>query len=112
MEDSESNVSYSSSFCEENRALPDEFFELLLLNELIDTGLLDNSESEYEWNDSDTENVDTDDKNIGVFKSFRWKNTRWNGTIQETFKYRKTEVIIDDKKTIDKKILNTRKIKI
>ncbi|CAG9336253.1 unnamed protein product [Blepharisma stoltei] len=32
--------------------------------------------------------------------------------IQETFKYRKTEVIIDDKKTIDKKILNTRKIKI
>ncbi|CAG9312799.1 unnamed protein product [Blepharisma stoltei] len=62
MEDSESNVSYSSSFCEENGALQDEFFELLLLNELIDTGLLDNSESEYEWNDSDTENVDTDDK--------------------------------------------------
>ncbi|CAG9316087.1 unnamed protein product [Blepharisma stoltei] len=78
MEDSESNVSYSSSFCEENGALQDEFFELLLLNELIDTGLLDNSESEYEWNDSDAENVDTDDKILEFFKSFRWKNTRWN----------------------------------
>ncbi|CAG9330461.1 unnamed protein product [Blepharisma stoltei] len=32
-------------------------------------------------------------------------------SIQETFKYRKTEVIIDDKKTIDKKILNTIKLK-
>ncbi|CAG9318995.1 unnamed protein product [Blepharisma stoltei] len=113
MEDSESNVSYSSSFCEENGALQDEFFELLLLNELIDTGLLDNSESEYEWNDSDTENVDTDDKILEFFKSFRWKKILDEiDPIQETFKYRKTEVIIDDKKTIDKKILDTRKIKI
>ncbi|CAG9325518.1 unnamed protein product [Blepharisma stoltei] len=113
MEDSESNVSCSSSFCEENGALQDEFFELLLLlNELIDTGLLDNSESEYEWNDSDTENVDTDDKILEFLSHLDGKILDEIDPIQETFKYRKTEVIIDDKKTIDKKILNTRKIKI
>ncbi|CAG9313528.1 unnamed protein product [Blepharisma stoltei] len=109
MEDSESNVSYSSSFCEENGALQDEFFELLLLNELIDTGLLDNSESEYEWNDSDAENVDTDDKILEFLSRLDGKILDEIDPIQETFKYRKTEVIIDDKKTIDKKILNTEK---
>ncbi|CAG9328369.1 unnamed protein product [Blepharisma stoltei] len=45
---------------------------------LLIQDLLDNSESEYEWNDSDTENVDTDDKILEFLKSFRWKNTRWN----------------------------------
>ncbi|CAG9319066.1 unnamed protein product [Blepharisma stoltei] len=112
MEDSESNASYSSSFCEENGALQDEFFELLLLNELIDTGLLDNSESEYEWNDSDIENVDTDDKILEFLSRLDGKILDEIDPIQETFKYRKTEVIIDDKKTIDKKLLDTRKIKI
>ncbi|CAG9325838.1 unnamed protein product [Blepharisma stoltei] len=74
--------------------------------------LLDNSESEYEWNDSDTENVDTDDKILEFLSRLDGKILDEIDPIQETFKYRKTEVIIDDKKTIDKKILDTRKKKI